>query len=75
MKIETFYPEDERLRNCIEYNYFLQADSPGFNSEYYAFPNTHYKGVLINRKFPGLNKGWIKLEKNNRGLCGKEATQ
>lgn len=40
MLVETFYPTDKRLRNCIEYYYFLKSDSPDFNSEYYAFPNT-----------------------------------
>jgi AraC-like DNA-binding protein len=40
MRIETFYPSDKRLRTCIEYYYFLKSDSPAFNSEYYAFPNT-----------------------------------
>src|SRR5689334_11494793 len=40
MRVETFYPIDKRLKACIEYYYFLKSDSPDFNSEYYAFPNT-----------------------------------
>lgn len=48
MKIKTFYPRDERLKNCIEYYYFLKSDSPGFTSEYYAFPNT-YQALNIHK--------------------------
>ncbi|MGJ7033128.1 alpha/beta hydrolase-fold protein [Niabella hirudinis] len=40
MEIETFYPREERLKTFIEYYYFVKSDSPDFNAEYYAFPNT-----------------------------------
>lgn len=40
MKVETFYPRDERLKSCIDYYYFLKSDSPAFISEYYVFPHT-----------------------------------
>jgi AraC-like DNA-binding protein len=48
MKIETFYPRDECLKNVIEYYYFLKSDSPDFNSEYYAFPNI-YQALNIHK--------------------------
>jgi AraC-like DNA-binding protein len=39
MNIATFYPQHETLKRHIDYYYFLKADSPDFNSTYYAFPN------------------------------------
>lgn len=41
MDITTFYPQQETLKKHIEYYYFLKADSPDFNSTYYAFPNVN----------------------------------
>jgi AraC-like DNA-binding protein len=40
MDITTFYPQQEKLKKHIEYYYFLKANSPDFNTTYYAFPNT-----------------------------------
>lgn len=40
MDITTFYPQQETLKKHIDYYYFLKADSPDFNTTYYAFPNT-----------------------------------
>lgn len=48
MKVDTFYPIDERLRNCIEFYYFLKSESSDFVSEYYAFPNV-YQGLNIHK--------------------------
>lgn len=39
MDIATFYPQHPRLKQHIEYYYFLKADSPDFQTTYYAFPN------------------------------------
>lgn len=39
MDIATFYPQQETLKKHIDYYYFLKADSPDFNTTYYAFPN------------------------------------
>ena len=40
MRVETFYPIDQRIKACIEYYYFLESESSDFSSEYFAFPNT-----------------------------------
>jgi AraC-like DNA-binding protein len=39
MDIATFYPQHAMLKQHIEYYYFLKADSPDFQTTYYAFPN------------------------------------
>lgn len=39
MNIATYYPQHATLKKCIEYYYFLKADSPDFQTTYYAFPN------------------------------------
>lgn len=39
MDISTFYPQHETLKKQVDYYYFLKADSPDFNTTYYAFPN------------------------------------
>ena len=39
MDIATFYPQHETLKAHIEYYYFLKAESPDFQTTYYAFPN------------------------------------
>lgn len=39
MNIATFYPQHATLQQHIEYYYFLKADSPDFQTTYYAFPN------------------------------------
>ncbi|AXY72974.1 AraC family transcriptional regulator [Paraflavitalea soli] len=39
MNIATFYPQHSILQQHIEYYYFLKADSPDFQTTYYAFPN------------------------------------
>lgn len=40
MNIATFYPQHATLKQHIEYYYFLKAESPDFQTTYYAFPNT-----------------------------------
>lgn len=39
MDIATFYPQHPTLQQHVEYYYFLKADSPDFQTTYYAFPN------------------------------------
>jgi len=39
MDIATFYPQHPILQQHIEYYYFLKAESPDFQTTYYAFPN------------------------------------
>ncbi|MFT3743399.1 MAG: helix-turn-helix domain-containing protein [Pyrinomonadaceae bacterium] len=39
MDVQHFQPQSELLRQHIEYYYFLRTDDPGFQTEYYAFPN------------------------------------
>ncbi len=39
MDIATFYPQHSILQQHIEYYYFLKAESPDFQTTYYAFPN------------------------------------
>ncbi|MDF2193394.1 AraC family transcriptional regulator [Paraflavitalea sp. CAU 1676] len=39
MDIATFYPGHKTLKAHIDYYYFLKADSPDFQTTYYAFPN------------------------------------
>lgn len=42
MQVETFYPNNSILKNCIEYYYFLRTDSPDFESNYYSFPHINH---------------------------------
>jgi len=39
MDITTYYPRHTVLQQYIDYYYFLKAESPDFNTTYYAFPN------------------------------------
>lgn len=40
MNIATFYPQHATLQQHIDYYYFLKAESPDFQTTYYAYPNT-----------------------------------
>lgn len=40
MNIATFYPRHTTLQQHIDYYYFLKAESPDFQTTYYAYPNT-----------------------------------
>lgn len=40
MKIQTFYPVHSVLKTHIEYYYFQKTESPDFQADYYAYPNT-----------------------------------
>jgi AraC-like DNA-binding protein len=39
LPVQTYYPQNFLLRKYISYYYFLETNSPQFNSTYYAFPN------------------------------------
>lgn len=41
MTVEPFYPQDEKLKKCIEYFYFIKTESPDFKKAWYSFPHVN----------------------------------
>jgi len=48
MLIDSYIPNNSRLKQHIEYYYFFKTDDSTFNSSYYAFPNI-YTSVNIHK--------------------------
>ena len=50
MTVETFYPQDENLKQSIDYYYCIKTESPDFKTAWYSFPHVNnalsiYQGI------------------------------
>lgn len=68
MNISTFYPQHALLQQHIEYYYFLKADSPDFQTTYYAFPNINIPLSLHRSALYKIKDHYTKVEAVKNGL-------
>lgn len=69
MNITTFYPQQDILKKHILYYYFLKADSPDFNSTYYAFPNTNIPLSIHRSATCSIKEHSTAVQASQKGPC------
>jgi len=67
MNISTFYPKHPILQKYIEYYYFLKAEAPDFQTNYYAFPNINIPLTLHKSAVYEIKENYTKVQAVKNG--------